>query len=91
MDKEAIVVRCIYLNYNKDFNFHLNKFRYLNPHGEDRRRMESVTIHSFHKNLEIPVKSEGFEYFDMIDSFCPGPFPNGESEERLFFMHLSEK
>mmetsp|Transcript_8974 Transcript_8974/g.11896 ORF Transcript_8974/g.11896 Transcript_8974/m.11896 type:complete len:509 (-) Transcript_8974:211-1737(-) len=82
--KYNVPVRCVRVNVPKDICFHLNTFRSVNPYAVDNRKVPSMVIHGFFKNVEEPTTNEGFCAVEKV-SFLPGPF-SSKNEEDLFYM-----
>lgn len=56
--KYNLPIRCFYFNNSKDLIFHLNMFRHLTD--STRIKIPTMVIHSYYKQLELPLISEGF-------------------------------
>lgn len=62
--KLGVPVRAVLVNVPKDMCFHLNFFRDLKPQNDEERakaHVPSMIIHAYYKNVQPPVKAEGFE------------------------------
>ena len=47
--------RAVVFETSKDVCFHLNEFRFADPHTQDRRKVPNMVIHSFFKNGSPPT------------------------------------
>lgn len=81
-------IRAIWLDYPKDWVFHLNTLRGCNPHREQwTKPVPDVVIHTWFKNLEPPTTSEGFTEIKKV-KVHGGPFENAD-DEKLFYSYLT--
>ena len=77
--------RCVYTKTTKEESFHANALRGAvgDWAGEDKRTVPGVVVHSFYKNVEVPMAGEGFE--EVIElPFTPGPFDSEERKDAFF-------
>mmetsp|Transcript_11860 Transcript_11860/g.26351 ORF Transcript_11860/g.26351 Transcript_11860/m.26351 type:complete len:161 (-) Transcript_11860:282-764(-) len=88
-DKLNIQIRCLVLQVPKDVSMLLATYRLVSPvtAPADRRKIQSVTVHTSYKNLIPPTLKEGFTRIDTI-AWAPEE-PTHPQAKRLFQMFLS--
>lgn len=69
---KQIPIKCVYMKTEKKIAMVLREFRLIDPttRDEDKRKIDTVVMHSHYKQIEIPSASEGFDKIMTFD-FLP--------------------